>query len=61
MNRLSERNLTPYTMKSVKERQLSFIVSIVDERNVSFCKGYKVTVEKNSGEILGKENINYCN
>lgn len=54
-------HLTPYAMENVKETSETFVVNIVDESDTSSCKGYQVIVEKNTGKVKSKENINYCN
>ncbi|RSD28691.1 hypothetical protein [Mesobacillus subterraneus] len=54
-------HLTPYEMKNVKETSETYVVDIIDERDTTICKGIQVVVEKNTGKVINKENVNYCN
>ncbi len=56
----ADLHVTPYAVNFVKETTSTFKVYTVDERDKSFCKGSRVVVEKKSGEIFQKDNVNYC-
>ncbi|MBT2663340.1 hypothetical protein J7E35_20115 [Bacillus sp. ISL-45] len=53
-------HLTPYEMKSVKDTAETYVVNIIDERNTANCKGYQIVVEKDTGKVIDKEEVNYC-
>lgn len=53
-------HLTPYEMKNVKETAETYVVDIIDERDTANCKGYQVEVEKDTGKVIDKEEVDYC-
>ncbi|TKD72152.1 hypothetical protein [Pseudalkalibacillus hwajinpoensis] len=53
-------HLTPYSMKSTTETKETFVVDIMDESDPGACTGYEVVVEKQTGNVIEKQRLNYC-
>ncbi|MEL3971375.1 hypothetical protein AAEO50_03700 [Rossellomorea oryzaecorticis] len=53
-------DFTPYATKDVHQMSDEMIVEIIDERDISSCKGYEIIINKNNGTVKSKEEVNYC-
>lgn len=51
---------TPYAAKDVFQMSDEVIVELIDERDSSSCEGYEIIINKNTGSVKSKEDINYC-
>jgi hypothetical protein len=51
---------TPYATKDVHQMSDEMIVELIDERDTLSCKGYEIIINKNTGSVKSKEEINYC-
>jgi hypothetical protein len=56
----SKLESTPYEMKDVHIMREEISVELVDERDSSKCEGYEIVINKNSGTVREKKEINFC-